>query len=90
MKIEQVSGFSQFEVVHDRQAMARHKINVDTVNELLEAAVGGKTASTLYDNLVPVEIVVRLDGARAREGQDEASGDVRSAKSITAGEDLPG
>jgi len=58
--IEQVSGFSQFEVQLDRAAMARHKINAETVNELLEVAVNGKVASTLYDDLIPVDIVVRL------------------------------
>ncbi len=65
--IEQVTGFSQLNVVLDRQAMARHKISVEAVNEVLEAAVGGKTASTLYDNLVPVDIVVRL----GKEGQSQ-------------------
>jgi len=58
--IERVSGFSQFEVELDRQAMARHKINAETINDLLEAAVAGKSASTLYENLWPVDIVVRL------------------------------
>ena len=67
--IEQVSGFSQYEVEFDRREMARHKINVETVNEMLEAAVGGKTASTLYENLVPVDVVVRLpESARATGG----------------------
>lgn len=66
--IEQVSGFSQLNVVPDRQAMARHKLNVEAINEVLEAAVGGTTASTLYDNLVPVEIVVRLGPAEAAGG----------------------
>jgi len=58
--IEQVSGFSQIVVAFDRAAMARHKINAETLNERLEVAVAGKTASTLYDGLVPVDIVVRF------------------------------
>ncbi len=58
--IEQVSGFSQINVAFDRDAMARHKINAETMNEWLEVAVAGKGASTLYDNLVPVDIVVRF------------------------------
>ena len=66
--IEQVSGFSQLNVVPDRQAMARHKIHVEAINEVLEAAVGGTTASTLYENLVPVEIVVRLGPSEAAGG----------------------
>ncbi|MEN6578542.1 MAG: CusA/CzcA family heavy metal efflux RND transporter [Phycisphaerales bacterium] len=86
--IEQVSGFSQYNVVLDRRAMARHKISVDAVNELLEAAVGGKTASILYDNLVPVEIVVRLGKSGIPEGQTQVSGDARPAGAIATGEDL--
>jgi len=58
--IEQVSGFSQIKVAFDRAAMARHKINAETLNEWLEVAVAGKSASTLYDKLVPVDIVVRF------------------------------
>jgi len=58
--IERVSGFSQLEVELDRKAMARHKINAENVNDLLEAAVAGKSASTLYESLRPVDVVVRL------------------------------
>jgi cobalt-zinc-cadmium resistance protein CzcA len=87
--IEQVSGFSQLNVVLDRRAMARHKVNVEAVNELLEAAVGGKTASVLYDNLVPVEIVVRLGASSAPAPRSHvASGDACPTKTITGGEDL--
>jgi cobalt-zinc-cadmium resistance protein CzcA len=68
--IEQVTGFSQYHVELDRAAMARHKIDAETINELLEAAVSGKTASTLYDNLVPVAIVVRLPAQVRRTIED--------------------
>jgi len=67
--IERVSGFSQFEVELDRQAMARHKINAENVNDLLEAAVAGKSASTLYENLWPVDVVVRLP-EHVRRGEE--------------------
>lgn len=87
--IEQVSGFSQYNVVLDRRAMARHKINVDAINEVLEAAVGGKTASILYENLIPVEIVVRLGGACAHGRQPKGPGDFCSGATCRSGEDLP-
>ena len=58
--IDQVSGFSQFEVELDRQAMARHKIDTDSINNMLEAAVAGKRSSTVYENLWPVDVIVRL------------------------------
>lgn len=64
--IEQVSGFSQYYVELDRQSMARHKINAEAINQLLDVAVAGKTASILYDDLIPVDIVVRFpERARA-------------------------
>lgn len=58
-KIEQVSGFSQIEVEHDREAMARHKINIADVNLLIEAAVGGKAATTVYEGQKQFDVVVR-------------------------------
>jgi cobalt-zinc-cadmium resistance protein CzcA len=72
------SGLSQvvviFEdnVVLEGRAMARHKLSVETVNELLEAAVGGRVASTLYENPVPVDIVVRLPRTDRATGADLA------------------
>jgi cobalt-zinc-cadmium resistance protein CzcA len=68
--IEQVSGFSQYNIVPDRRAMARHQISVEVINESLEVAVGGKTASTFYENLVPVDIVVRLPETARAGGND--------------------
>lgn len=70
--IEQVSGFSQYNVELDRRAMARHGIDAETVNELLAAAVGGKTVSVLYENLIPADIVVRLPEDARTSGPDLA------------------
>ena len=86
--IEQVSGFSQFHVVLDRQAMARHKISVAAVNELLEAAVGGKTASVLYENLVPVDIVVRLGAPPSPVARETAGADAHSVETVAGSEGL--
>lgn len=58
--IEQVSGFSEIDVEMDRRAMARHKINADTINELVAAAVAGKNATVLYEGQRRLEVVVRL------------------------------
>jgi cobalt-zinc-cadmium resistance protein CzcA len=70
--IEQVSGFSQFNVVLDRRAMARHEISAEAINETLEAAVGGKKVSVLYESLVPVDIVVRFPSALGNTPEDLA------------------
>ncbi len=60
VKLEQVSGFSQLEIQHDREAMARHKINVEDINTLIETAVGGKVATTLYEGQRRFDVVVRF------------------------------
>ncbi|HOX07601.1 MAG TPA: efflux RND transporter permease subunit [Planctomycetota bacterium] len=60
VKIEQVSGFSQLEIQHDREAMARHKINAADINDLIETAVGGKVATTLYEGQRRFDVLVRF------------------------------
>ena len=60
VKIEQVSGFSQLEVRHKRQAMARHKINAEDINALIETAVGGKVATTVYEGQRAFDVLVRF------------------------------
>jgi cobalt-zinc-cadmium resistance protein CzcA len=47
VKIEQVSGFSQIELHMNRKAIARHMINVEEINFLVEAAIGGKVATSV-------------------------------------------
>jgi cobalt-zinc-cadmium resistance protein CzcA len=49
VRVEQVSGFSQIEIVIDRQAAARHKINVADINSVVETAIGGATATTVIE-----------------------------------------
>lgn len=60
VKIEQVSGFSQVEIRMDRPAMARHKINVEDVNRMVETAVGGSVATTLYEGQKRFDVQVRF------------------------------
>ncbi len=60
VKVEQVSGFSQIEIVIDRQAIARHKINVADVNDLIETAVGGKVATTVIEGQMRFATLVRF------------------------------
>ena len=59
VKIEQVSGFSQIEVRMDRQALARHKINIEDINRLIETAVGGGVATTVYEGQKRFDVQVR-------------------------------
>ncbi len=60
VKIEQVSGFSQLEVQMDREAMARHKVNTADVNLLIETAVGGRVATTVFEGQKRVALLVRF------------------------------
>lgn len=60
VKIEQVSGFSQIEIRMNRQALARHMINIAAVNRLVETAVGGGTATTVYEGQKRFDVQVRF------------------------------
>ena len=60
VKIEQVSGFTQLEVQHKREAMARHKINAEDINSLIETAVGGKVATAMFEGQRRFDVLVRF------------------------------
>jgi cobalt-zinc-cadmium resistance protein CzcA len=60
VKIEQVSGFNQLEVRHKRDIMARHKINAEDINSLIETAVGGKVATAMYEGQRRFDVLVRF------------------------------
>jgi cobalt-zinc-cadmium resistance protein CzcA len=60
VKVEQVAGFSQIEITVDRKAIARHKINLADINEIIETAVGGKIASTVVEGQMRFAVLVRF------------------------------
>ena len=60
VKVEQVSGLTQLDVVIDREAVARHGINIADVNETIETAIAGRKASTLIEDQWRFAIVVRF------------------------------
>jgi len=60
VKVEQVSGFPQVEIAVNRRAIARHQINIADINEIVETAVGGKTASMVVEQQKRFAIVVRF------------------------------
>jgi len=60
VRIEQVSGFNQLEVRHRRDAMARHKINAEDINALIETAVGGKVATAVFEGQRRFDVLVRF------------------------------
>ena len=60
VKIEQVSGFSQIEIQMNREAMARHRVNIEDINLLVEAAIGGKIATTVFEGQKRFDVQVRF------------------------------
>ena len=60
VKVEQVSGAAQVEIVVDRRAAARYKIAVADINDLIESAVGGKVATTLIEGQMRFAVLVRF------------------------------
>ena len=60
VKVEQISGATQVQVVVDRKAIARYKINLAEINELIESAVGGKVATTVIEGQMRFAVLVRF------------------------------
>jgi len=57
--IEQEGDQAQLSIIIDREAAARFAINVSDVQKMIEAAIGGKSISKLYDGSRRFDIVVR-------------------------------
>jgi len=69
IKVEQVSGLLQLDINIDRQAIAQYGISVREVLELIETAVGGKVATTLFEQERRFDILVRLPQERRNDQQ---------------------
>ncbi|MGC4122208.1 MAG: CusA/CzcA family heavy metal efflux RND transporter [Myxococcales bacterium] len=66
VKVEQISGMTQFDAEIDREAVARYGINVSDVNDTIETAIAGREASTLIEGQRRFAVVVRFpEAARA-------------------------
>ncbi|MFG1282966.1 MULTISPECIES: efflux RND transporter permease subunit [Xanthobacter] len=60
VKSEQVSGLPMLTVSLNRPAMARYGVSVAEVQELIEIAVGGRSAGVLFEGDRRFDIMVRL------------------------------
>jgi cobalt-zinc-cadmium resistance protein CzcA len=56
---DQVTGTPQLRITVDRQAIARHGINVENVQGILQTAVGGEKAGQIFEGIPRFDIVVR-------------------------------
>ncbi len=70
LKVEQVTGMSQLDVLIDRDAVARHGIRVGDVNAVIETAVAGQWATTLIEEQRRFAVVVRFPEAARRDAAE--------------------
>ena len=63
LKVERVTGQQYLSIEIDRQAIARHGINVSDINDVIEAAIGGRMATEIYEGERRFGAVVRLPEA---------------------------
>ena len=70
VKVEQVSGMNQYDLVIDREAAARHGIGVGDVNETIETAIAGRKATTLIEGQRRFAVAVRFPEENRRDIQD--------------------
>ena len=56
---DQVTGTPQLRITVDRQAIARHGINVENVQSIIQTAVGGEKAGQIFEGIPRFDIVVR-------------------------------
>jgi cobalt-zinc-cadmium resistance protein CzcA len=66
LKVEQISGLPQLQIKPDRAAIARHGINVEDVNDLVESIVAGKSAGQVYEGEQRFDLIVRLSDEQSR------------------------
>ena len=59
VNLEQEGRQSQLAITINRENAARFGINVSDIEQIIEAAIGGKTISTLYDGTKRYDIVIR-------------------------------
>ena len=60
IKVDRVVGQQNLTVTIDRQAIARHGLNASDVHDVIEAAVGGKAATEIYEGERRFQAVVRF------------------------------
>jgi cobalt-zinc-cadmium resistance protein CzcA len=59
VKIDRVAGQMNLDLAVDRQTIARHGLSIEAVNDVVEAAVGGRAATQVYERERRFQVVVR-------------------------------
>ena len=60
IKVDRVIGQQNLTIDIDRQAIARHGLNASDIHDVIEAAVGGKAATEIYEGERRFQAVVRF------------------------------
>ncbi|MBL8230168.1 MAG: efflux RND transporter permease subunit [Bryobacterales bacterium] len=63
IKVDRVTGQQNLTITIDRQAIARHGLNAAHVHDVIEAAVGGRLATEIYEGERRFQCVVRYPEA---------------------------
>ncbi|WP_154224723.1 efflux RND transporter permease subunit [Marinicella rhabdoformis] len=66
-RVEQVTGLPMLSVIPDRVSLSRYGINVADVQHVIQTAIGGQGAGTIYEGDRRFEIMVRLDESLRRD-----------------------
>ena len=74
MRVERVTGQQYLSIEIDRQAIARHGLNVSDIHDVIEGAIGGRTATEIYEGERRFGAVVRLP--------EKFRGDVETIRSL--------
>ncbi len=61
VQADQISGTPQLLIKVDRHAIARYGLNVEDVQQVIRAAVGGETAGQIFEGVRRFEILVRYE-----------------------------
>ena len=69
VQIEVLSGAAELQIEINRAEMARYGLRVDDVKQVVETAIGGKTATEVIDGRKRFAAVVRLPEARRRDNE---------------------
>lgn len=66
VQVDQVSGVPQLSIRPDRQAVARYGLNIEDIQNVISAAVGGVSTGQIFEGVRRFDIFVRYTlGARA-------------------------
>jgi len=60
IRVERLTGQQYLSITVNREAIARHSINAADINDVIETAIGGKTATEIYEGERRFPATVRL------------------------------